>query len=253
MFYKHEDAVRVLMRNGADPTNLDSSGLSPNDIALAQKGYSRASPPDSTVSSDHMSLRRRRKAGLEGGSESPGRQRLLDALKKREAEQLRTAERRREAAQLREQQESEARRAEDMERLRRKHERRQDLQATLRTRSPLLGGGQGLGEISSVSAPPRDDTRDAPDVSAISFADSVDGDMQQVQSAAAEYDARGGGEEDLEDRGDQKETVIYCERPMGEGRAFSANLKIRTLGDRDPDLHDGRAQADVVGSLVRFM
>jgi hypothetical protein len=157
---------------------------------------------------------------LETGGESPGRQRLLEALKKREAEQLRTAERRREAAQLREQQESEAHRAEDMERLRRKHERRQDLQATLRIRSPLLGGGQGLGEISSVSATPRDGMPGAPDVSAISFADSADGDMQQIQSVTAEHDERGVEEEDQEGQGGHEEAVIYCEEPRGKTVLF---------------------------------
>ena len=208
MFYQHEDAVRVLMRNGADPTNLDSSGLTANDIALAQQGYSRASPPDGAHSSDHLSPRRRRKAGLEeGGAMSPGRERLLEALKLREEEQLRTAERRREAAQLREQQDSDAQRAEDMERLRRKHERRQDLQATLRIRSPMSGRGQGLAEISTLSSP---DDLAAPDVSAISFAGSSGGDGEQMDGAGADYDdgeggAGEGGQEEQED------AVIYCE------------------------------------------
>ena len=129
MFYKHEDVVRVLMRNGADPRNLDSSGLTPNDIALAQKGFSRTSPPP-RAKSEHLSPRRRQKAGVNGGTESPGRQKVLDTLKKRQAEQLRTAERRRESAQLLEQQESDARRAEDMERLRRKHEREKVFRAS---------------------------------------------------------------------------------------------------------------------------
>lgn len=219
MFYKNEDAVRVLMRNGADPKHVDRSGLTPQDVALAQKGFSRASPPRTTVSSDHYSPRRRRNAGTESGIESPGRKRLLEALKKREAEQLRTAERRREAAQLREQQESDSHRSEDMERLRRKHERRQDLQATLRIRSPLLGGGQGLGMISSVSASPRDEISGAPDISAISFAESADGDVQQVESAAAEQ--REGEEEAQNDHDEQDDAVIYCEEHEGGGPGFS--------------------------------
>ena len=213
MFYKHEDVVRVLMRNGADPRNLDSSGLTPNDIALAQKGFSRTSPPPQ-ASSEQSSPRRRQKAGLNSGSESPGRQKVLDTLKKRQAEQLRTAERRRESAQLLEQQESEARRAEDMERLRRKHERRHDLQATLRIRSPLSVEGWGLGEVRSVSASPRDDVPNVPDVSAISFAESADGIMQQVEPAAAEHDEIADeevGPEDQEEQDANDGATIYCE------------------------------------------
>jgi len=77
----------------------------------------------------------------------------------------------------------------------------------------LVGGGQGLGDISSVSASPRDDMPGAPDVSAISFADSADGDTQQAQSAAAERggDERGGEEEDQGGQGGHIVTPIYCE------------------------------------------
>lgn len=168
-FYKHDDAARILLRNGADPSHADSRGLTADDIAAASRGFSRSAPPDTAAggaASDHISAAAGRRRRLDAAAAaaapalSPGRRRLDEALQARREQQLRTAERRREAA-LREQQEGdETKRAEDLERLRRKHERRQELQTSLRIQSPAprIGGatvsseqGDGAAKDLSVS------------------------------------------------------------------------------------------------------